>query len=351
MTDQNIFIREAGRLGIRIPRSAWKAAGHGVSAAMQQKGTLISHGQFSDWLADDLRQVDDEVVCFGPGFAGLSLEELLQSSLDETTMIQHLASVARALSRLDQEGGLPAGIQSAGVLVTADGDVLILPTSLVSRAAARTRRGEGPAPEGNLAIAASMMLAENLRRIFLHRFVNTPATPTNDNLPPRRESDPFVPLGLIAPHLDPGLAILADRCMNQTTVSPSLDDWANAFNPVGRKKYFRDLTADDLASLESQRKASETRVARRLAFKRFMTKRGGLLSGLAIALVIIAGIAIFDRPPPGPDLSALGPEALVEAYYSAISTLDLATLDACLEGKAGKDDRRDRKSTRLNSSH
>ena len=150
MTEPTIFAREPGRLGIRIPRSAWKAAGHSASAAMRQKGILVSQGQLSEWVADDQHQVDDEVVCSGPGFDGFSLEELLHAGLDETTMIQRLAAVARILSRLDHEtslpanlpAGLPAGIQSAGILVSASGDVLILPPALVSRAAARTRKSE-----------------------------------------------------------------------------------------------------------------------------------------------------------------------------------------------------------------
>lgn len=357
MTEQTIFAREPGKLGIRIPRSAWKAAGHSASAAMRQKGTLVSQGKLSDWVADDLRQVDDEVVCFGPGFEGLSLEELLVSKLDQTVQIQRLASVARALNRLDLVSGIPAdtkstgiptGIQSAGILVSANGDVLILPPALVSRAAARTQSGEGPSPEGNPAIGASIMLAGILRRIYLAEVSATTGTTganadkksspkaTTDD---RRKGDPFVPLGLIAPRLDPRLADLADRAMDQSTSSPSLADWAKALDEAGKNKYQRELSPEQVASLELQLKSTETKVAKKLAFKRFITKRGSLITGLAITAVVIAAIAIFDRPPPGPDLSESGPEALVRAYYEAIDIMDLATMDACLEGKAGKDDK------------
>jgi hypothetical protein len=358
MTGQSIFARETGRLGIRIPRSAWKAAGHSASVAMRQKGTLIHQGQFSDWVADDLRQVEDEVICLGPGFEGLSLEELLEAKLDRTILLQRLASVARALHRLDHESILPVGIQSAGILVAANGDVLVLPPALITRAAARARKGEGPGPESQPAIAASIILAGILRRIFLHQAErNTGSTNeaamnsgSNNNAveiasadtEDRRKGDPFVPLGLIAPRLEPGLATLADRGMEQPATPPSLDDWNRAFEEAGKKKYFRDLPHDELLKLELERKTAEIRTGKKLARKRFLAKRGSLLTGLAITAVIIAGIAIFDRPAPGPDLSELEPEALVQAYYGALDALDLAMMEACLDGKASqpvKDDR------------
>jgi hypothetical protein len=358
MTGQTIFARETGRLGIRIPRSAWKAAGHSASLAMRQKGILIHQGQLCDWAADDLRQVDDEVICVGPGFEGLSLEELLASKLDKTIQIQRLASVARALHRLENESTLPAGIQSAGILVSSNGDVLVLPPALIARAAARTRKGEDPGPEDQPAIAASILLGGILRRIFLHQAerntssTNEAARNTGSNnnavevasadTDDRRKGDPFVPLGLIAPRLDPGLATLADRGMAQPATPPTLIDWDKSFEEAGKKKYLRELSHAEMARLELERQAAEIRTGKKLARKRFLAKRGGLLVGLAITAVVIAGIAIFDRPPPGPDLSELEPEALVHAYYEALEALDLAIMEACLEGKASqpvKDDR------------
>jgi hypothetical protein len=344
-TTPGIFTREPGRLGIRIPRSAWKAAGHSASVAMRQQGTLVSKGRLSDWLADDLRQVDNEVVCYGPGFDGLSLEELLHADLSEFTKIQRLALAAKALSSLDHETSLPVGIQSAGILVSTDGEVLVLPPALVSRAAAKAQGGKGLPPEANPAMAASMMLAGILRRIYLPEVSGITGASENRSSSSkasdydRRKGDPFVPLGLIAPHLDSSLAGLADRAMDQNTGSPSMDDWVKAFDSAAKNKFCRELSSDELAGFELQRKATETRVARKLAFRHFMIKRGGLLTGLAIAVIVIAGIAIFDRPPPGPDLSGLGPEAIVQAYYEGIDALDLALLEACLEGKAGKDDK------------
>jgi hypothetical protein len=345
MATPGIFAREPGKLGIRIPRSAWKAAGHSASAAMRQNGFLISQGQLSEWIADDLCQVDDEVICTGPGFDGLSLEELLVSGFGEVTILQRLAAVARALNRLDRASGLPAGIQSAGVLVSANGDVLILPPSLVARAAARIRKGKDAIPEDNPAITASVMLAGILRRMYLPEAYGIAGATTDKNSSSkatdfdRRSGDPFVPLGLIAPRLDPGLAALADKAMGQNTGSPSMEDWVKAFDSAGKNKFFRELSTDELAGFELQRKATETRVARKLALRHFMMKRGGLLSGLAIAMIVIAAIAILDRPPPGPDLSEFAPEAIVQSYYEAIDTLDLALLEACLEGKAGREDK------------
>ncbi|MDZ7581152.1 MAG: hypothetical protein U5R30_11120 [Deltaproteobacteria bacterium] len=86
----------------------------------------------------------------------------------------------------------------------------------------------------------------------------------------------------------------------------------------------------------------EVKTGKKLTRRRFIARRGSLLTGLAITAIVIAGIAIFDRPPPGPDLSELGPEAIVLAYYQAIDKLDMETMEACQTGKAskaGKDDR------------
>jgi hypothetical protein len=346
MTESTIFAREPGRLGIRIPRSAWKAAGHSASAAIWQKGILVSQGQVSEWIADDLRQVDDGIVCLGPGFDGLSLEELLHSGLDETTMIQRLASVVRAMNKLDQEGHLPSGIQGAGILVSADSEVLVLPPALVSRAATRGRSGKGYTPEADPAIAASAMLAGILRCIFLPRPAESIKHPSaaamaggHGDTIDTRAGEPFVPLGLIAPRLDPGLAALADRGMNQESATPTLADWVSAFEEAAGHGYFRELSAEQLARIELQRQSAETRANKKIARRRFVARRGSLLTALGITAVAIVALAVFDRPPPGPDLSALGPEAIVQTYYEAISSLDLALLEACLDGKTGRDDK------------
>jgi hypothetical protein len=350
LDNASILILEPDRLGIRLPRARFKASGHVGAAALRETGLFVDSPGIADWVPGDMREVGEHIIVSGPGFDGHSIQTISTPGSEPVSALHSLHAAARGLRDLAAAGLLPQRLRPEGILVSSAGAVLVLPANMIDKAC----QPYGPAPD-----SIAILLAQAIRRLFqpagaatagdsmgsagdsmgsagdsaagagLGTTTTKPARPAAPDTAPERV--PQAPLALVVPHLDPELAAAADRLAD-------LDGWCNAFVAAASRGFIRTIAEDEQRAIASKRKAVETTLNRQAARRRFWRKRGGILSGMGIAIIVIAAIAIFDRREPGPDLSNLEPPELVAAYYQAVDSLDMELLSAAASRQAARSD-------------
>jgi hypothetical protein len=322
MSTVSFIARDDERLSLRIPGAAWKASGQRAAAAMAEKGTLIKNDAVRDWSIDAMREEGAWVLVSGPPFNGRSLKEALSSGLGKSAALKLLASLAFALRLLAREGRLPERIYEEGILFAADGELLILPMALTASACASQKPDAFLAFDSDPELAAASLIRSMLRNVCAQG---------------RGEAPPALPLALLEPSLDGALAALADR--GGKGAAPRIGEYCAAFDEASKRGFFRTLGDDEAKAAERTLQAALASIKKKEARTRFMKRRGGLISGIAIGMAALLAIGLLSRASPGPDYSRLDAPDLALAYYSALDRLDMMGLEACVTGSAGKDDR------------
>ncbi|MEI6875906.1 MAG: hypothetical protein WCL50_12355, partial [Spirochaetota bacterium] len=309
-----LFVEAPDGLGIRLPRSGFKASGQGAAEAQNERGFVVRGGQAFAWTVERIRETDDGLLLIGQAFHGWSVDERLAEGIDGAKKLEYFVIMAKALATLAAVDNLPSPLRSAGVLLSQEGDVLILPPRLVARALT----GLDPAEAGSTLVdlrsplegkgEASFFLAQLLYRSLSGKRAFAPAAPGRES---PSASEEFVPLALLLPGLDGELSDLVDRVLaGATPIGPS--DWIAILGSAGERGFFRGLSGDDIRLFETRRQAVERAISRRSSRRTFFRKRGSLLVGVAVvtlAVGIFTGSILAGRSG-RPDLSSLSPPAL-----------------------------------------
>ncbi|HAE21759.1 MAG TPA: hypothetical protein DCG47_05475 [Spirochaetaceae bacterium] len=322
MSAASFIQRGDGSLSLRIPGTAWRASGQRAAAAMAEKGTRIRGEEVQDWLIEDMREDGAWVLVSGPAFNGQSLVEALDAGLGKREALKRLAIVAKALRVLSRKGILPGRLFEEGILSAADGELLILPTALTASACAAHNPDAFLGFDSDPELAAAGLIRAMLRRICSHD---------------KAEAPKDLALALIEPSLDAALAELADK--SGKAGPASLGQWCDALEASQTRGFFRTVDEAEAKAAALKLQAAILALNKKEARTRFMKRRGGLLTGLALALGAALAIGLLSRSSPGPDYSGLDAPELILAYYGALDSLDMMGLEACVTGSAGKDDR------------
>jgi hypothetical protein len=335
-----------GGAGLRLsfPRASVKGAGGALSSCLTEEGSLVSGGEAPrcfPWRFESLGEEADEAFLLGPAFVGRSLDSC--EGIEDGLPL--LAAAARALDRLSREGRLPRGLVSSGILVGSGGEVLVLPASAASRAlaargpevraAAAARlihpRSEGPEAD------ASFLLAQAAYRLAAgaHPYPRE-AAEAGSSAP---HSPPALPLALAAPRLDRELASLVDEALADPGAA-SLGRWLSVLGKAAERGWLRELEPEEEKELAGRKAAAIEAARRKEAASSFLRRRGALIAGIAAAAVL-AGLfasSMLGRKAGMPDLSGLSPLQVAQAYYRAIDSLDMETLEVAADKKARKED-------------
>jgi hypothetical protein len=319
-----------------------------ISVLIRSPEAAAKKAAASRWRFENLVQEGEGALLVGPAFAG--------SSLDEAEGVQAgmplLLAVARALAVLAAEGGLPRGLVSSGVLVSEDysdaggGAVLILPPVAVAKAlsvcgaaarAGAVARLSSPRAKGPEA-DASFFLAQAAYRYA-----------TGSSAFEREASEPGSVAGasrystaasLAAPRLIPELSALVDAALEDPN-RVSLGSWIGTLETAAAKGWERDLSGDEAVEISRRRAAVEAESRARRKRSDFFRRRGGILIAavvVAVGAALVAGDMLRAQRDK-PDYSKFPAPELVRQYYAALDSLDLDSLEACVEGKAVKGDR------------
>jgi hypothetical protein len=346
MTDiiRNEKIDGAPRLKLAFPRASVRGAGGALAASLTEEGSLVSAGpspRRAAWRFENLGEASDEAFLAGPGFEGRSLDS--GDGVEDGFPL--LFAAVKALDLLWREDRLPRGIVSSGLLVGPGGEVLVLPASAVARAlsargpevrssaAARLVHPRSGGPEGD----ASFLIAQAAYRFAagVHPYPREASEP-GSSAPP---SPPVVPLALAAPRLDPELAAMADEALADPGAVP-LSRWRAALDQASSRGWLRELGPDEEAELSRRRAAALEAARRKDAASSFFRRRGVLIAGIAAgaALVGLFAATMLGRGARMPDLSALSSIQVARAYYRALDSLDLETLEVAAGKKAREED-------------
>jgi hypothetical protein len=331
----------ASKIALRFAKGALKGSGSILTTAMAEEGLLFAGGAVSAWRFENLIQDEEGAFLLGPDFPDGRGEPIClddAASLEEGLSL--LQTLAAAFARLSAEGRLPRGLVSSGILLRA-AEILILPPVAAAkalatngsgareRAAARLESPASDSPEAD----ASFFLAQAAYRFATGASAYEEAQADVGSLAPARRTSTVA--ALAAPRLDPELSALIDAALADPK-EVGLDAWIAALEKASLLGWQRDLPPEEAAELERRRAAAQAEAAARKNRSDFWRKRGGIVAGAAVALVVCGFIAadMLRAQNDKPDFSALPADQVVANYYKAVDAIDLESLEACGDKKA-----------------
>jgi hypothetical protein len=318
---------------------------------------------------------DDDVsmVIWGPAFTGERLDRVISGSPPDEALdaLRYWIRARRVLLNQDT----PPLSSPAGALIVLTGTespdyppgTILFPPDLVVR---RSIEAEGPAEWLNAADrwihpdlsgedAAVFAAAAMLYRILCGAvpFQSEDVDTVHEDI---REGV-YSPVRLSAPGLDKDLASLIARALapiprekrrtaarlsragEQPPKRPELADFDRVLGPPhskSREVFFKDMDREELAKLNLEKKQFNKRKSAQVKTKRFINRNtamlGGTIAGVGFLALIIG--SIIQGQLNGPTTKGMIPTEVIDAYYGAFSTMDHTLMEACVTGKAGKDD-------------
>ena len=159
----------------------------------------------------------------------------------------------------------------------------------------------------------------------------------------------FIPPNLASPGIDPEMSDLIARSMCRVAqdaeagIRPS-PDFINGFiGPPGSKPvsgWRRSLNEEEISKIRAEHEQYSKRSALKVKTRRFVIRNTAIIAGSAIiAIILILSVRSFVRGRADlPTTKGMTPIEVAEAYYGAFDDLNHVLMEACVIGKAGKQD-------------
>ncbi len=329
-------------ISLVFPRSSIKGMAGAMAASLTEEGSRVSASLHREvWRFESIEDRGDTTRLSGPRFEGRLLDSA--GSLEEG--LDLVRSAARALEFLSREGHLQRGLVSTGILIGQDGGVLVLPAGPVARALAAAGPEERAAaaarlvhPRSTSAESDAVFLLAQAAYKFASGRAPYPreAAEVSSSAPP---TPPVLSAKLAAPRLKPELVSLIDRSLAEPA-SVNLLEWRVALDEAAERGWLRNLTPDEGTELARLREETIQKAQRKDAVSTFFRKYGLMLGGIAVGAALLALITVstIRARNDGPNLSSFSPRQVVEAYYRALDSLDIETLEAAADKKAAATD-------------
>jgi hypothetical protein len=160
----------------------------------------------------------------------------------------------------------------------------------------------------------------------------------------------YLPPRLAAPGLDPKMTELIDGALcprqnkgHEPSARPSPEeilDFLEAHSSKMVSAWIRQLTDDERTKIENEREQFIKKKTVRIKMRDFFSRNA---KAIAISLSVILALALFTRGflrrnAEKPNTIGMNPVEVAEAYYGAFNNLDHQWMEACVSGKAGRDD-------------
>ena len=189
--------------------------------------------------------------------------------------------------------------------------------------------------------AISFSAAAMLYRIFCNTvpFLNN----STDELRQDIREAVFLPPNLAAPGLDTQMAEIISSSLKSKTEIPKPLDIFNFIGPPASREFtswFKTLNEEEISKIKTEQEQYSKKKALAVKTKRFVVRNTVIITISVIALIIILFSirATIRRRSELPTTKGMNPIEVAQAYYGAFGDLDHTLMEACVTGKAGKDD-------------
>jgi hypothetical protein len=338
-----------------------------LASFISQTGLIVRPGgETETWIPGGVLERGGTMVIWGPAFAGERLDLLLAGPGREDEALDALRRWIAAWPAAAGSGGGEDGFPApwpAAALAAGSGDggayppgtVFFPPPRLVKRCveaegeevwrhgAERWAHPDLRGPE-----AAAFSAGAMLYRVL----TGAPPFPREDGDLLREDirEGVFVPPRLAAPGLEAEAAALIAGAIAPLPGKgaapgprPGLDKLGALLGPAasrGAASWARPLGAGEAAVLERERERFNKRKTLTVNTRRFVIRNTAIITG-AFAVLLIAGMitqSIVKSRAELPTTRGMSPREVVSAYYGAFGELDHQLMEACVTGKAGKED-------------
>ena len=318
----------------------------------------------TQWQASGVIEMQPTMVVWGPAFEGERLDMLIADA-DRDKALYAVSCWIKAILALNDDCTVPLWPCSA-LIKTAESPckIFFAPQILVSRClmdkeATRSIHGGWYVhPDLKFFCGAAFTAAAMLYRIFAG---SPPFTATDEILLHEdiREGN-FLPVRLAVPALDGHLASLRQNVLGpDKNKKAKILEKTDAENAAGKKilgeflaalqpdggavqaaSFYKPVSEAALVSAEREKAQYRKIKAASVKTRRFITRNTALLLGglAAIAIAALVAYSIADSRSKLPTTAGLDPAGVIKCYYNAIGDLDHQLMEACVAGKAGKDD-------------
>lgn len=160
----------------------------------------------------------------------------------------------------------------------------------------------------------------------------------------------FIPPKLAAPGIDEEVAAVLTMAINRAPqggkgekLRPPPEFIRDLFGPPSSKpasSWLQHLSDDEKKQICSEKERYRRTTDAKIKTRRFMVNNAAII---ALALIVFAAAMFFIQQTNRnlaelPSTSGMNPAEVAETYYNSFAALDHATMDACVSGKAGKQD-------------
>jgi hypothetical protein len=332
------------RLGVFVGRAARGTALTRILSMKGAPGWRVGGGAITRWALEGVTEFEGATWLYGPHAAGISLEKTLAGPIAEALPL--LARLVAALAALMRNGIPLFPLQADAVLFCDDGDVLFLPPAVVREirdltafSATRDTYESLNHPDLEGEPLASFSIAVMLYRLLTGRFPFTGESA--EEIHERARKLAVVPPDAFAPTLAPEIsAAVMEGLGRQGTAPPSIEEWDRRLSDWQGREFSRAVSpalAEKARQAAGSLRAGSEKVFRRRVFWEKHWKTAVIAAAAAIVLAALLGSILGSALRPR-ITRGFPPEKVVETFYESMNSLDHEAMQACVIGRAGREE-------------
>ncbi len=309
---------------------------------LSDPGLLWSKSGITNWSLSGITIHNNEIIPYGSYLEGKTLAEI-------TVGKEELLNLTLFFYLLHETDRTPENIISTGLYFLEDNGILLFPVTILKLITAHQDDSYNkkyveiynhPEFEGEKALCFTLGVLAYKMTTGVYPFEGAHITEIHELM---RRSKP-VPPRLKNPELRTDFStIIMNSIFPTVENSITLKKWVVLLEKVTIEGDREDISTDKIR--ERKVKAHSLEKQRNVSFRRtmYLNKNWkriviGIISAVLIGIVLSAPIRNALKPPV---TKGYPPEKVVQLYYESINSLDLETLDDCVTGNAGKEDRRE----------
>jgi hypothetical protein len=322
------------------------ARGTGLTRILALKtspGWLVEETRVTEWRFEGVVEKEGSVFLYGPHAAGTPLASVLALPLAQALPFLH--RLVRALERLTERGVARFPLETDTVLFTATGGVLFLPPEVAREirehsAFSLTREVfesvNHPDLKGDPLVSFSV--AALLYRIVTGAFpfMGSSAEEMHEQARKLEINSP----SRVVPELSEEVSALVMAGLGRSRrAGVPLSEWADRLSAWQGGELFHALSPQEKELAGRAAESLSQAAARSFARRMFWEKNWKVAAIVAaVAIVVAAGAASILRNVLAPRVTrGFSPAHVVETFYASMNTLDHQTMQACVVGRAGRE--------------